>query len=86
MIVRKELSFWSTMYIGDTDEIYSIYKSIMRASEKGSTHLHSLCEEHAKVNRMRRIYAILINDYTGFVDFISSDCALAILLDEGGLA
>lgn len=82
MFIKRILSGFRTMYLGDSEEIYTMYKSIIRASEKCHTNLHPVHIDHAHVNRMRRVYAIIIDAHTDEISFINSDCALAILMDE----
>ena len=82
MIIKEKISGDKIMFIGDTESIYAIYKSIIRASERCRTRLHSIYIDRARVDRFKKVYAIIIDEYTGEINFIDGDCALAIMIDE----
>lgn len=67
-------------YIGNTDEISAMYKSMSRAAYKGGrTDLYPRFADPPKFAEWRRVYALCI-DENGYFTIVNSDLMLSLLL------
>ena len=70
-----------TFYIGNTDEIRAMYKSMSRAAYKGGrTDLYPRFDDPPKFAEWRRCYGLCI-DQDGYFTIVNSDLILSLLLD-----
>lgn len=87
-IIIEEGADAGEYYIGRTADIKALYKSLTRAAYKtneGKGYRHRFFpafSESPKFSESKRIYAIHIDIFCNYT-VITSDCMMAILLEEG---
>ena len=80
-IIEPNTEERETFYIGNTDEIRAMYKSMSRAAYKGGrTDLYPRFADPPKFSDWRRCYGLCI-DEEGYFTIVNSDLLLSLLLE-----
>ena len=72
---------YSTYYVGYTEEIASLYKSLRKACRRGLISIHPAFQDYPKFNSEKLMYCIMINSEGEFT-IITSDTMLAIMIES----